>query len=96
MKNLFFTLLALIALSTFAQAQYNRVERYASGARNIEVSGSGNDSIMTMWFENGNRSTEGRYMYGKMIGAWQYFHESGKTSMLMYFDSLNVRTYKDD
>jgi antitoxin component YwqK of YwqJK toxin-antitoxin module len=96
MKNLFFTILTLLTLSSVCSAQYYRVERYPSGARSLEVSGGGNDSIMTTWFENGTRSTEGRYMYGKMIGAWQYFHESGKTSMTMYFDSLNVRSYKDD
>jgi antitoxin component YwqK of YwqJK toxin-antitoxin module len=96
MKQLLSTIFTIIILSNLCSAQYYRVERFGNGNRSVEVSGGGNDSILTTWHENGARSGEGRYMYGKMIGAWQYFHESGKPQITMFFDSLNIRSYKDD
>ena len=96
MNKLFFTLLSIFMLCNTSFAQYYRVERFSNGNRSVEVSGGGSDSIMTTWHENGNRSGEGRYMYGKMIGAWHYYHESGKPQITMFFDSLNISSYKED
>jgi antitoxin component YwqK of YwqJK toxin-antitoxin module len=89
-------ILTFFLLVNTAFAQYYRVERFENSNRRLEVSGGGNDSICTMWYESGARFVEGRYMFGKMIGAWHYSYESGKPQMTMYFDSLNVRAYKDD
>lgn len=96
MKFLLFFLLLL--QQTTVSAQYYRVARWDNGNKHIEVSGSGgNDSIYTEWSEGaGKRQAEGKYMYGKMTGAWQYWYEEGQKQLVMYFDSLDVASYKNE
>ena len=89
-------LLCLLANTAFAQKDYYRISRWDDGAKRTEVAGSGNDSLLTGYYQNGNREQEGRYMYGKFIGAWNYWYPNGNKQLVMYFDSLNISTLKTD
>ncbi len=93
---LFFVFFSLLANNLFAQKEYYRISRWDDGAKRTEVAGAGNDSLLTGYYQNGNRSEEGRYMYGKFIGAWNYWYPNGGKQMVMYFDSLNIGSIKLD
>ena len=78
MKQIILSITVLFFFSNTALAQYERVERYCNGNKKLEVVGSGNDSLATGFYESGVKQSEGRYMYGKFIGAWNYWHPSGE------------------
>lgn len=43
---------------------------------------------MTLWYESGQKETEGNYIEGKKDGKWTDWHENGQKK--------NERYYKDD
>ena len=96
MKQIIIIVSILLLMNHTVFAQYERIERYGDGNKRLEVIGSGNDSLATGFYDNGVKQSEGRYMYGKFIGAWHYWHPSGKQQLVMYFDSLSVDSYKND